>query len=247
MPDQFAGYKGQRWRWTYGAVQILRGHWRSLLPWSKSNLTAGQKFHFITGWMPWFTDALHLLFTLAGVAWTIGILVRPQDFEVPLKVFLLPTLGLFVFKVAHALILYRARVKCTFLQSLAASVAGMGLTHTIARAIFTGLLQPSHPFLRTPKGENRPALIKGILMAMEETQIFILLWASAAASVWFFGIHNPEGMLWASLLLVQSIPYGAALATSMASSMPRLHQMAPKLGGLLPRFLTLRTRRTPLG
>ncbi len=245
-PTSFAGYKGQRWRWTYGAVQILRGHWRSLLPWSKSNLTAGQKFHFVTGWMPWFTDALHLLFTLAGVAWTIGILLRPQDFEVPLAVFLVPTLGLFLFKVAHALILYRARVKCSFLQSLAASVAGMGLTHTIARAIFTGLLQPSHPFLRTPKGEGRQALLKGFIMAWEETQIFLLLLVSAIASFWFFGPHNPEGTLWAVLLLVQSIPYGAALATSMASCMPRLDLVLPKLAAM-PRLLTARARRTPLG
>ena len=244
-PTSFAGYKGQRFRWTYGAVQILRRHWRSLLPWSKANLTAGQKFHFITGWMPWFTDALHLVFTAAGVAWTLGMLWRPQDFEIPLKLFLIPTLGLFVFKVAHALILYRARVQCSFFQSLLASVAGMGLTHTIARAIFIGLLKPSQPFLRTPKGEGRQALIKGVLMAWEETQIFGLLLLSAGASVWFFGSDHPEGMLWAALLLVQSIPYGAALATSMASCMPRLNLGVPKFSSMR-RWWHIVPRRTPM-
>ena len=48
------------------------------------------------------------------------------------------------------------------------------------------------------------------------------------------------------LLLVQSIPYGAALATSMASCMPRLDLVLPKLAAM-PRLLTARVRRNPLG
>ena len=64
---------------------------------------------------------------------------------------------------------------------------------------------------------------------------YVLLWASAAASVWFFGADNPEGLLWAALLIVQSLPYGAALLTSMAGSMPRLHQAVPRFFGFLAR------------
>ena len=39
--QSFAGYKGQRYRWAYGAVQILKRYWRELLPWAKSKLTPG--------------------------------------------------------------------------------------------------------------------------------------------------------------------------------------------------------------
>ena len=31
MPDDFAAYRKQRFRWAYGAMQISRGHWRALL------------------------------------------------------------------------------------------------------------------------------------------------------------------------------------------------------------------------
>ncbi|BCR06045.1 glycosyl transferase [Desulfuromonas versatilis] len=248
VPTSFAGYKGQRFRWTYGAVQILRRHWRALLPWNKSGLTLGQKFHFATGWLPWFTDAMHLLFTFAGVFWTVGMLLLPHEFEIPLQVFLVPTLGLFVFKVMHALVLYRARVRCTFWQSVGAAIAGMGLTHTIARAIFNGLWTSSKPFLRTPKGEGRPAVFQGVAMAWEETQIMLLLWLTAVASLWFFGLDNVEGLLWAALLLVQSIPYASALLTSLASTLPRVHLVLPRFGsGLLRMLWNPRPRRTPMG
>ncbi|WP_305044857.1 glycosyltransferase [Geoalkalibacter sp.] len=238
-PFTFAGYKGQRFRWTYGAIQILRRHWRWLLPGNPSGLSAGQKFHFATGWFPWFADAFHLLFTFAGIFWTIGLLAAPKYFEFPLAPFIVPTLGLFLFKVSHALVLYRARVNCTFWQSVGAAIAGMGLTHVIARAVFKGLFYKNEPFLRTPKGENQPALFKGFLMAWEEWQICALLWLSAGATWWRFGLGSPEALLWGVLLLVQSLPYGAALLTSMANCMPTAHLR-------VARWLTL-ARRSSLG
>lgn len=253
-PFTFAGYKGQRFRWTYGAVQILRRHWRLLLPWKQTGLSAGQKFHFATGWFPWFADALHLLFTFAGVFWTIGLLAAPKYFEFPLATFLVPTLGLFLFKIGHALILYRARVDCTFWQSVGAAIAGMGLTHVIARAVFKGIFFANEPFLRTPKGENKPAWIKGVLMAWEETQIFLLLWLCALLTWWRFGLSSPEALLWGLLLAVQALPYGAALATSLANCAPRAHLYLPQLGSVLPRWrsgmlrwLGLSPRRTGAG
>ena len=228
-PDSFAGYKGQRFRWCYGAVQILRRHWRTLLPGSNSPLSLGQRFHFATGWLPWFTDALRLLFTFAGVYWSIAMLLWPWTCEFPLGVFLLPTLGIFAFKIAHTLILYRARVDCTWRQRLGAAVAGMGLTHTIARAVFQGLTTRNQPFLRTPKGENRPPLLKGVLMAWEELQLLLLLWLAGGAVLWRFGADNPEALLWLGLMGVQSLPYLAAVYTSLANTVPGLHPLRWRL------------------
>ncbi len=242
-PDTFAGYKGQRFRWTFGAVQILRRHWRSLLPWRQSGLTAGQKYHFAAGWFPWITDALHLVFTFAGVFWTVGMLLWPGVFELPLRMFLVPTLGLFLFKISHALVLYRARVRCSFAQSLGAAIAGMGLTHAIARAVMTGLSGATRPFLRTPKGENRPALVQGVLMAWEETQVFLLLVLTVGAFLWQAGAQSPDALLWAALLAVQSFPYGAALVTSLTSSMPRLREAQVPLGQLARQGLSCVRRR----
>ena len=66
-PDNFTAYKKQRFRWAYGAVQILKAHWRALVPFRETGLTAAQKYHFVTGWLPWFADAFYLLFTALSV------------------------------------------------------------------------------------------------------------------------------------------------------------------------------------
>lgn len=48
------------------------------------------------------------------------------------------------------------------------------------------------------------------------------LWLAAAAIVAVFGHENRDAFLWAGLLVVQSLPYLAALATSMINVMPAI-------------------------
>ncbi|MDD2814145.1 MAG: glycosyltransferase [Thiotrichaceae bacterium] len=215
-PDSFAGYKRQRFRWVYGAVQIMRKRWRWLLT-EKTGLTLGQRVHFIAGWFPWFTDAMHLTFTFAGIFWSIAMVLFPETFEFPLAVFLVPTLGVFAFKIIHALALYKVRVKCSFWQRIGAAIAGMGLTHAIARAIWLGLTTTQLPFMRTPKCENKPAILVGFYMVWEEVRIMLLLWFAALSVLLRFGTTEWESNVWVTILLVQSVPYAAALFTSLAN------------------------------
>lgn len=222
-PDTFGAYKGQRFRWAYGAVQILKRYWHWMLPKAlggTGRLTPAQKFHFVTGWLPWFADALHLVFTLAALVWSVGLLVLPQYFEFPLAVFLFPTLGMFAFKIMHSFVLYSARVPCSLGQRIGAAIAGMGLTHAIARAIFAGLFTKGRAFLRTPKGENKAALVRGLLMAREEGLILLALWFAAFGVAFEYGLHVREVWFWAVILVVQSIPYLASVIHSTSSSLP---------------------------
>jgi len=201
-------------------VQILRhrGHW--LMGMKDQDFTWGQRFHFLFGWLPWFADALHLAFTIAAVIWTLGILWQPHYFEFPLAAFLLPVLGLFGFKIVHSLSLYYVRVQCTWRQKIGAAIAGMSLTHAIALGIWKGLTSDKQPFLRTPKCEHRPALMQGILMAWEETQILFVLWLCVVAVIFRYGITDMEVIIWSAILLIQSIPYVAALTISMINVLP---------------------------
>jgi Glycosyltransferases, probably involved in cell wall biogenesis len=64
-PDHFAGYKKQRFRWAYGAMQIMKAHAGKMFS-NTTKLTFWQKYHFVAGWLPWFADALNLIFTWAG-------------------------------------------------------------------------------------------------------------------------------------------------------------------------------------
>jgi hypothetical protein len=72
--------------------------------------------------------------------------------------------------------------------------------------------------------ENRPALIAGLTMAAEETVLFVALWAAAIA-IWVVnGPDDPEARLWSVLMVVQSLPYAAALYLSMVNALSTLKQ-----------------------
>ena len=220
-PDSFAGYKRQRFRWAFGAVQIIRKHWRLFLPWNReSGLSAGQKFHFATGWLPWFGDALNVIITWMGLLWVLGMLTMPWIFGQPLYLLLFPPIGVFIFRLVHFLWLYRERVGCTFKQRIGAAIAGMALSHTIGRAIIAGFVRKDQPFLRTPKCENRQAVIRGLLMAWEEALMLVATILAAVGIVLKFGTDNPEMMLWVGALAIQALPYLAALYTSMVNVVP---------------------------
>ena len=221
-PDTFTGYKKQRFRWAYGAVQILKAHWRELLPGKNRKLNWAQRYHFVTGWMPWFADAAGLVFAIAGVVWTIGVLALPQYFEFPLTLFLIPTIGIFALKVLQFLWLYRARVDCTLGQRIGAGIAGLALTFTVGKATLYGIFTSKLPFLRTPKCEDQPAVVQAFAMAFEESLLFILLWLSAV-SIWTVYSHDdPEAKLWVVVMLAQSLPYGAALLTAAVNAVGAL-------------------------
>lgn len=221
VPDSFAAYKTQRFRWAYGAAQILKRHWRQMLPGSRT-LTPAQRYHFLTGWLPWFADAANLIFAAAAIFWSLGLLALPKYFEFPPTVFMIPTLSVFAFKIVCSLWLYEERVRCSWVQKVGAAVAGMALTHTVGRAIWQGVFTSGRPFVRTPKCENQPAIVQGLLHAREEIGLMLGLWGAALAIVIVFGHENRDAFLWAGLLAVQSLPYLAALATSMINVMPAL-------------------------
>ncbi|WP_119417942.1 glycosyltransferase [Desertibaculum subflavum] len=212
-PDSFTGYKKQRFRWAYGAVQILKGHWRALLPWDK-RLTWSQKYHFVAGWAPWFADALGLVFAYASIIWTIGVLALPRYFEFPHTLFIVPTLAVFLVKVVQFLGLYRARVDCGLRQRIGAGIAGLALTYSVAKAMLYGIFTSKLPFMRTPKCENQPAMVQAIAMAWEEASLAALLWLSGAA-IWFvYGYDDPEARLWSLVMWAQSLPCVAAVITA---------------------------------
>ncbi len=234
MPDTFAAYQRQRFRWAYGAVQILKRHWRALLPWSKGGLTGGQRYHFVAGWLPWFADALNGAVTLLAVVWSAGLVLAPRWFEFPLGFFLTAALGFFALKVGKTLWLYAVRVRCRLRANLGAALAGLSLTHTISKAVISGLLTRERPFMRTPKCENQPALVRALLASREEAILLGLLAASALAITLRYP-RDLDATLWIALLAVQALPYAASLATALVNA----------TAGLLPERLGLEAFAPP--
>lgn len=221
-PDHFAGYKKQRFRWAYGAMQIMKAHAGKMMG-KGTELTFWQKYHFVAGWLPWFADALNLIFTWAGLVWALAVLVPPifglKPVGLPPSEFILPTIGIFVFKLVYSFGLYADRVSCSFRQSLGASLAGLALTYTVGRAVLYGLATSRLPFMRTPKMDERATLGMALGMARGEAVLMILLWGAALILWNTSGVIDPEARLWAVFMVVQSLPFTAAVVVSLVNAL----------------------------
>ena len=150
MPDTFIDFKKQRFRWAYGAMQILKRHARAFFL-EGGPLSPGQRYHFVAGWLPWVADGCNMLFNVAALGWSAAMVLAPHRIDPPLVMYSVLPLSLFTFKLAKLVHLYRVRVGANFRQTVAAAIAGLALTHTIGRAVVKGLLTRSEPFFRTPK------------------------------------------------------------------------------------------------
>ena len=222
MPDNFLDFKKQRFRWAYGAVLILRQHLGQLLGLRKSRLTAGQRYHFIAGWLPWLADGFNLAFNLAAVAWTVGMVLFPEYVAPPHVIFAALPLTLFVFKIAKMFFLYRLRVQASLRQSLAAGLAGLALSHVIARAMVTGFVTRGIGFFRTPKQAESHGLVRALLDAREELLFLTALALGAYAVLMRIDGDLLDVRVWSLMLLMQGVPYAAAVLVSLLSAAPRL-------------------------
>ncbi len=227
VPDSFAGYTRQRFRWVFGAGQILRGHWKKLMFGIGTRLSFAQRYHFVAGWMPWMTDLLHVVFTGAGLVWSLGLILFPKKFDYPLALFVVPALTLFGLKVFASLWLYTRRVPCTLKQRIGAAIAALALSYTVARGVLAGLAFRSLPFHRTPKRANAPALIEGIRMASSEALLVLTIVMAAAGLAYTGAFSTVEGTLWVLMLGALALPYVAAVILAVAAAMPERAAAAP--------------------
>src|ERR1039458_6060189 len=219
MPDTFIDYKRQRFRWAYGAMQILRHHATALLRPASSALTAGQRYHFIAGWLPWLADGFNLLFNIAAIGWSMAMILAPQKVDPPLMVFSVLPLSLFMFKLVKLVHLYTHRVGMNFRQTFAAAISGLALAHTIGLAVLKGILTRNEPFFRTPKQTAPHRFLSALSAAREETLLMLALWASAIGIRTIANdMASTDLTVWLAALLIQSIPYTAALLVSLTSA-----------------------------
>lgn len=224
MPDTFIDFKKQRFRWAYGAIQIMKRHTDALLrgrgP-DGSRLTRGQRYHFVAGWLPWIADGLNIFFTLGALLWSAAMIIVPKRVDPPLLIFAILPLALFAFKVGKILFLYRRTVGVDLRDSFFAALAGLSLSHTIAKAVLYGFVTRGIPFFRTPKMRSSHGLLVALAEAREEVFVMLLLWGAAAGIVAVQGVPSRDLLIWVAMLLVQSLPYLAALVMALLSSLPK--------------------------
>jgi exo-beta-1,3-glucanase (GH17 family)/cellulose synthase/poly-beta-1,6-N-acetylglucosamine synthase-like glycosyltransferase len=208
LPDTFDGYKRQRNRWAFGGFQLVRKHWRRMLPWAPG-LSREQKREFSIGWLNWLgSDLIGVTLALFNILWVP--FVAFLNIAVPDRILTLPIIAAFTVSVAHFVALYRLRVRATPSQMLGAVCAAMSLQWTVARAVGMGVIKEHVPFLRTAKGGTTrkgpdfPAFWEGIIA------VLLLIGALTLVVTNYKQVH--EINIFAAVLVVQSLPFLAAAA-----------------------------------
>lgn len=218
-PSDFKALKSQRFRWAFGAMQILKHHLPKLL--GKSTLDFGQRYHFLTGWFGWLGDALQLIFTMGSIGWTLAMLAFPKSFSLPVSIMLTPIICFLVIKAALGPVLYRKTMHCGWKDIFGASLASLGLSHAIARGVMQGIIQKHGVFKPTAKGKGASSGLRQLLEPVREEFLLLLgLITCSLAMLVSRGLNNIDAQLWVAMLSLQSLPYFSAVACQLIAQMP---------------------------
>ena len=240
MPLTYEGLRKQRFRWAFGGVQILRRHWRLLLPWSRaSKLTFAQRYDHLMGGLWWFNDALTLGFSLFVFAAAVGaVLDRPFVVQRLSGAGIVLPLIFVALNLTRYVWATRAATGAGLGLAVSALRVNMSLSWVIALACLRGLTQERGIFLRTPKFAGAAA-VRELRLVWVETAVaavsFILLVGVMVASQWRPASAALTGLLGWSFLI-----YGSATVNALGDPTRRplsealrhkaLLELAPRVG-----------------
>jgi exo-beta-1,3-glucanase (GH17 family)/cellulose synthase/poly-beta-1,6-N-acetylglucosamine synthase-like glycosyltransferase len=226
IPDTLDAFMTQRFRWVYGAMQMMKHHARAIFL-GDAKLSWAQRYQFLSGWLPWISDGIGMLLTFFALVWTMLMAVQPQIFAVPMPALSAAALALFSAKTVKTLLLYPQKVRSGVVGAIMASIAGLALTHTVARAVMSGVFTKGKPFFRTPKCENPADLRQALRVVWQEATLFGLCMAALAATFLTRGFGDPAAVLWMVMLGVQSLPYAASIVTAALSALANSRRDVP--------------------
>lgn len=218
LPDDFASFKKQRHRWAYGGMQIIKKHWRRMLPTGGTRLTPAQRREFSIGWVSWLgSESVGALVAILSLLWVP--LVLGLGIAVPQRILTVPILFCFGIYVLHFIALYRLRVATTPVRMLGAAFAAMAVQFTVAKAVYDSFRYKDLAFARTAKGSwladaarAFPALPEAIIGAG------LLLAAIALRMTNWHAVVEVD--LFALALAVQSLPFVAAAGIGWLEGSP---------------------------
>jgi cellulose synthase/poly-beta-1,6-N-acetylglucosamine synthase-like glycosyltransferase len=207
VPPSFAGMLTQRHRWCFGGMQILRLHWRSLIPWDRSpdnHLTAAQRRDYLMASLGWFRDLLMLIFSLLLLVIT-GLLATHSSFALsptdgawsvlPVSLIIIATICMMWTLCYFTTLSYR--------RALLSLVISLAVAWVIARGCIEGMARRNGVFLRTSKADGRRTIFTALRLARVETTLSVALFISAGL---LLGLRHPP-LLLLIIVFVQSAVY----------------------------------------
>jgi hypothetical protein len=219
MPLTFEALKSQRYRWCFGGIQILRMHWRSLLPGRRTDgnrLTAGQRWAYFTGALQWYGDLLGVAFFVFLLAGGINLALGGDQLFRKLTAFLVATVPVLVaLGLIRAVALLRRGTGATWRDAIGAFFVWQSTSLVVARASVQGLLARKAAFLRTPKTSETAAWWEAFRTNWAETLLAALGVLAIAAGL--SRLDTYAGPLLAGLLLFPTLGLAAAPFNSIAA------------------------------
>jgi hypothetical protein len=211
--------KGQRFRWCFGGIQILRRHWRLMLPGrpnARNRMSGGQRWAYLSGALQWYGDLVALLFYVfllvgaANVALGGGLLFRKLTGFLLAAIPLLVLLGF-----VRAVALLRRGTGASWRDAFGAFMIWQATGLVVARASVQGLFAKEAEFLRTPKTAGEAKWWDAIRGNLAETALALLGVIGIVGS-----LAHPSGYgaaLTAALLVWPTVAYGGAPVNSLSA------------------------------
>jgi cellulose synthase/poly-beta-1,6-N-acetylglucosamine synthase-like glycosyltransferase len=218
MPLTFEALKRQRFRWCFGGVQILRMHWRSLLPGRRTpenQMGPGQRWAYLVGALQWFGDLAGLCFTaflLLGSFDALlgsGLVIRRLS-----GVLLVCVVGLVFLGALRSVALVHRASGARWRDAFGAFGLWLALGWVVALGSVRGLVAREGAFLRTPKFKGEVRLREALRGNLVEVALVAACLTGVAAGI---GARSAGGAVVSVLLLTQAAGHAMAPYNSLAA------------------------------
>jgi len=211
IPETFAGYRKQRFRWTYGPVQELKRHWRLFLPGrlgQPSALTLSQRLHHANHGLDVIFIGVRALALPLGALAAASMAIHQEHVQLPVELWVAAT-SVLVGQTALRLVIYRRLLGATLAQALGGTIAFAALNHVIITASLRAALSSGSPsWERTSKFRSRS---RGLLILGEaRTETLVGLSFLLTATLLAFTTAGGLAGVFAIGLAMQGVTYLAA-------------------------------------
>ena len=218
MPLDFDGLKKQRFRWALGGIQILKFHWRELVPFAhhRMRLTVAQRIHYLLGSVQWFAELLTATFTVLLLATALATSLHER---LPIRqltgAVLVVPLAFAGTGVVRAMWAMRRACHATAGDALSALRVWFALSWVVTLACVRGLVRKRAEFLRTAKSKEGRSLLSALRASRAETVLMFAGVAGAAAML----VRSPSlaTIVLSLLLIFEAFVYSNAPWASLAA------------------------------
>jgi cellulose synthase/poly-beta-1,6-N-acetylglucosamine synthase-like glycosyltransferase len=219
MPLTFEALKGQRYRWCFGGIQLLRMHWRSMMPGRQgreNHLSAGQRWAYLAGAAQWYGDLLSLLFFIFLLAGAANLATGGGQLFRKLTVFLVSAVPVMVLLgLIRAITLLRRGTGASWRDAIGAFFIWQSTSLVVARASVLGLFAKKAAFLRTPKTSEQTRWWEALRANWAESTLALFGFVGIGAAL--TKTNQLSGPLLAGLLLFPTLGLAAAPVNSWAA------------------------------